>query len=222
MKITICYDNTTSDKDLIPDWGFSCSVEFEGRKILFDTGGNGRILLENLARLGIDPASFDDIFISHPDFDHIGGLSHILNLNHRAVLHNPVSFRGVRYRNSVKYYEGAARIYRKVFTTGELGQREQSLVLSTEQGLVVIIGCGHPGLGLILDTVLNLVRSLAEPEEYGSIGAVVGGLHGFAEFEILETVSKVCPTHCTKHSAEIQVRYPEKFIPGGVGRVLEF
>lgn len=222
MKITICYDNTAYDKSLIPDWGFACLVEFEGRKILFDTGGNGRILLENLDKLGIDPKAFNDIFISHPDFDHIGGLSHMLNLNASAVVHNPVSFRGVRYHNQIHYYEAAAQIYNNVFTTGELAQREQSLAIKTAKGVVVIIGCGHPGLELILDSVSGLGGSLVPPQGFGKIYAVVGGLHEFAEFRVLDEVTKVCPTHCTRHSAEIQKLFPEKYIPGGVGQVLEF
>ncbi|MFO8145282.1 MAG: MBL fold metallo-hydrolase [Candidatus Syntrophosphaera sp.] len=222
MKITICYDNTSINAELTPDWGFSCFVEADGRKILFDTGGNGRILLDNLRKLDIDPGSFDDIFISHPDFDHIGGLSHILNLNERAVLHNPTSFRGVKYANPVKFYDLPAKIYANFYTTGELGQREQSLAVRTNKGIVVIIGCGHPGLGLILNTVTDLGRSLPPPDGFEGIYAVVGGLHGFTEYEVLEDVSKVCPTHCTRHMAEIQALYPDKYIPGGVGQAIEF
>jgi hypothetical protein len=101
MKITIVYDNISTSDALISDWGFSCVVELPDRKILFDTGGNGRILLENMFELNIDPNLIDDIIISHSDFDHIGGLSHFLNLNSSAVIHNPISFRGIKYPNQV-------------------------------------------------------------------------------------------------------------------------
>ena len=53
MKITIVYDNTTTDKNLTADWGFACFIETSERNILFDTGGNGKILLQNLKTLNI-------------------------------------------------------------------------------------------------------------------------------------------------------------------------
>jgi len=75
MKITILYDNTAFRKDLQADWGFSALVEVEDTpKILFDTGGNRKILLSNMGKLGIDPVSIDEIFISHLHFDRTGSL----------------------------------------------------------------------------------------------------------------------------------------------------
>jgi hypothetical protein len=52
MKITIPYDNTVFQSGLKPDWGFSCLVETHNRNILFDTGSNGSILLENIFSTG--------------------------------------------------------------------------------------------------------------------------------------------------------------------------
>ncbi|MBE9511692.1 MAG: MBL fold metallo-hydrolase, partial [Bacteroidetes bacterium] len=79
MKITIIYDNTAFLAALKPDWGFSCLADTHNRSILFDTGSNGSILLENMKKLDIDPLSINEVFISHPHFDHIGGLSAFLN-----------------------------------------------------------------------------------------------------------------------------------------------
>ncbi|KQC07334.1 MAG: MBL fold metallo-hydrolase [Candidatus Cloacimonas sp. SDB] len=222
MKITINYDNVSENDLLIADWGFSCSIENNGRKILFDTGGNGRILLENLNNLNIDPRDYDDIFISHPDFDHIGGLSNILNLNQRAVIHNPVSFRGIKYANEVKYYNEPTQIYENIFTTGELGKREQSLAIRTDKGLVIIIGCGHPGIANIIRSLEEFGRIADSLTSFGKVYAIVGGLHGFSEFNVLENIEKVCPTHCTKYIDKIRQLYPGKFIKGGVGTVIEF
>ncbi|HMA76663.1 MAG TPA: MBL fold metallo-hydrolase [Candidatus Krumholzibacteriaceae bacterium] len=212
MKIIIVYDNTSTGENLAADWGFSCFIQTDKRKILFDTGGNGKILLQNLRELKIDPEDFDDIVISHPDFDHIGGLSHILNLNSSAVIHNPISFRGIRYKNEVKYYDHPAEIYQNIFLTGELGKREQSLAVRTENGLILIIGCGHP--------TLRKIMAAASP--FGDIHAIIGGLHGFREFEILEKVEKICPTHCTVHKEKIKELYPAKYIEGGAGRTFKF
>jgi 7,8-dihydropterin-6-yl-methyl-4-(beta-D-ribofuranosyl)aminobenzene 5'-phosphate synthase len=87
MKITILYDNTLFQNNLEADWGFSCLVEAHGRTILFDTGANGALLLENMKKLNIKPSSVDDVFISHPHFDHIGGLSAFLNENSELLTH---------------------------------------------------------------------------------------------------------------------------------------
>jgi 7,8-dihydropterin-6-yl-methyl-4-(beta-D-ribofuranosyl)aminobenzene 5'-phosphate synthase len=45
MKATIVFDNTTTRAGLKSDWGFSCFVEANDKRILFDTGANGDILL---------------------------------------------------------------------------------------------------------------------------------------------------------------------------------
>ncbi|MCD6181489.1 MAG: MBL fold metallo-hydrolase [Candidatus Cloacimonetes bacterium] len=212
MKLTILYDNTTNKPDLTADWGWSCFIETEERNVLFDTGGNGKILLENMLNLGINPESIDDIVISHPDFDHIGGLSTFLNLNQKAIVHIPISFRGIRYPNQVKYYDKPTRIYGDIFLTGELDKREQSLAVKTKKGLVLVVGCGHPGVATIIDSISH----------FGKPYAIVGGLHGFDEFEILENIDTICPAHCTKYKDKIKSLYPEKYIEGGVGEVFEF
>jgi len=212
MKVTIVYDNITNKPDLIDDWGWSCFIETSDRNILFDTGGNGKILLENLINLNIDPESIDDVVISHPDFDHIGGLSTFLNLNHKAVVHITISFRGVRYPNKVKYYDKPTQIYENIFLTGELDKREQSLAIKTKKGLVLMVGCGHPGIRIIIDSV----------SQFGKVYAIVGGLHGFDEFEILENIDKICPAHCTKYKEKIKLLHPKKYIENGVGEIIEF
>lgn len=212
MKITIVYDNTTRNPDLLADWGWSCLVETQNRKILFDTGGNGKILLDNMLALKIDPTSIDDIVISHSDFDHIGGLSTFLNANPTAVVHIPISFRGIRYPNKILYYDEPAEIYDRIFLTGELGKREQSLAVKTANGLVLVVGCGHPGMVNIIDSVSH----------FGDVFAIIGGLHGFQEFEIMDQIEKICPAHCTRYKNKIQELYPEKYLEGGVGEVFEF
>lgn len=211
MKITIIYDNTSSDAGLKPDWGFSCLIETGNRNILFDTGGNGKILLENMSVLGIDPKSIDDIFISHQHFDHIGGLSAIMNENSKAVVHIPRSLKGIKYPNKVISYDNSQVLYENIYSTGELNGDEQSLVIKTDRGSVVIIGCCHPGLKNILDSV-----------KAKNIYAVIGGLHGSTEFDQLKNVTKVCPTHCTKYIEEIKELYPDKYISGGAGAIIEF
>ncbi|MCK5785674.1 MAG: MBL fold metallo-hydrolase [Candidatus Sabulitectum sp.] len=210
MRITIVYDNTAK-AGLIPDWGWSCFVETEERNILFDTGGNGRILMKNLKNLSIKPESVNDVVISHPDFDHIGGLSAFLNSNEKADVYIPSSFRGIRYPNAVHYCDEPQEIYHGVYLTGELGKREQSMAVNTERGLVLVIGCGHPGVESIMNSV----------SPFGEIYGVVGGLHDFNNFDILENTGIICPAHCTKYKEQIMQLYADKCVEGGVGRVIE-
>ncbi|OGL45819.1 MAG: hypothetical protein A2161_15010 [Candidatus Schekmanbacteria bacterium RBG_13_48_7] len=60
MRITIVYDNETLRDNLKADWRFSCLVEVYDRRILFDTGENGSILLYNMNTLHITPGSILD------------------------------------------------------------------------------------------------------------------------------------------------------------------
>ena len=57
--ITIVYDNNGYNGRLTAAWGFSCLVKRQQETILFDTGGDGKVLLSNMARLGINPDGID-------------------------------------------------------------------------------------------------------------------------------------------------------------------
>lgn len=208
MKVTIIYDNTAFRKDLQADWGFSCLVETNTSKILFDTGSNGSILLANMKKLEIDPLSIEEIFISHLHWDHIGGLKDILRLNpniKRIYLPSPLSL-----ENEVVLKE-PTKIHENIFSTGELEGIEQSMGVITNKGVVLIVGCSHPYMGNILDAA----------RRFGEIYAIIGGMHGFSEFELFKNLKLICPTHCTQHKLELKKLYPEKHIEGGVGRIIE-
>lgn len=211
MKITIIYDNTAFRKDLQADWGFSALVDVEhAPRILFDTGGNGKILLSNMEKLGIDPSSIDEIFISHAHFDHTGGLSDLLNRNKKAKMYVPPSFHGFKGRDVITITR-PTRIHENIFSTGQLEGIEQSLGVETDKGIVIIVGCSHPSMGIILDTA----------RQFGKIHGIIGGLHGFSDFGLFRDLEFLCPVHCTQHKAELKRLYPEKYIAGGAGKVIE-
>ena len=209
MKITIIYDNTSFEKNLQADWGFSCLVEVEDTpKILFDTGANGRILLSNMEKLKIDPLSIEEIFISHLHWDHTGGLSELLKTNPNIKkIYLPSS---MGFENEVVLKE-PTKIHKNIFSTGELEGIEQSMGVITGKGVVLIVGCSHPYMGTILDTA----------KKFGKIYAIIGGMHGFSEFELFKDINLICPTHCTQHKKELKEIYPEKYLEGGAGRVIE-
>jgi len=213
MKITIIYDNEAYKKDLKADWGFSCLVEIENTpKLLFDTGGNGSILLYNMEKLGINPTVIDEIFISHYHGDHTGGLSGFLRINKDVKVYVPSSFSALLDVKEVTSIKEPLQIHENVFSTGELSGIEQSLAVKTEKGIVVIAGCSHPGVGNILNAA----------SKFGNVYALIGGLHGFREFGLLKDLNLVCPTHCTQFKSEIKKLYPEKYIEGGAGKVIMF
>ncbi len=211
MKITIIYDNTIYKEGLKSDWGFSALVEFNDKKILFDTGGNGEILIYNMEKLNIDPKSIDTIFISHNHFDHVGGLSAFLNKNNDLKLYAPSTFRGVKNVRELEYITRSKQLSENVYTTGELDNIEQSLIIKTPKGLVIIIGCGHPEIGQILNVA----------KQYGKPYALVGGFHGFNKLQILTELCFLSPTHCSEYTKEIKDLYPQKYIPGGAGKIIE-
>lgn len=211
VKIRIIYDNETDIDGTDSDWGFSCLIEAYGRRILFDTGGSGSILLKNAEVLGVDLKTVHDVFISHVHFDHIGGLSAILDINKNINLFAPSTLRGVFHANQVIYNDKPTEIYKHFRTSGLLNNEEQSLAIETNKGLIIIVGCSHPGVEQILQVF----------SKYGKPYFLIGGLHGYKDFEIIHDLSNVCPTHCSQYISEIKKIYPKKFIGGGVGKVIE-
>ena len=210
MKISIIYDNEVWEKGFRANWGFSCLVEVYGKRILFDTGAKGSILLHNMEKLNIDPATIEEVFISHAHWDHTGGLSDFLKRN-AVKVYIPASCPEPKGAGEVIPIKGPFKIHENIFSTGELGGIEQSLVIKTEKGLVLIVGCSHPG-------VRNILRAASQ---FGEPFALIGGLHGFRDFDLVKDLGLICPTHCTQFKSEIKALYPEKYIDGGAGRVIE-
>ena len=212
MKVTIIYDNEAWSEGLTADWGFACLVEAHGRKILFDTGASGPILMGNMKKLGINPESIDDVIISHSHWDHTGGLGDFLSANSDVTLFVPSSF-SVRddAAGNVVTVKGVVTLSDGIHSTGELGGMEQSLVVETGGGTVIIAGCSHPGVEEILAASL----------QFGSPHALIGGLHGFDRYDVVKGLGMICAMHCTEHIPEIQSRYPQIFVQGGAGKVIE-
>lgn len=211
MKIVIIYDNDVYRENLRADWGFSCFVEVEGvPKILFDAGARSPILLSNMKNLEIDPLSIEEVFISHAHWDHMGGLSEFLRVNGNVKVYIPFSCPKPSGAGDVIRVKEPLQIHDNVYSTGELGHIEQSLVIKTEKGIVVIVGCSHPGVGKILGAA----------SEFGKLYALIGGLHGFREFDLLKDLSLICACHCTQYKSKIRSLYPKTSIEGGAGRII--
>jgi len=232
LTLTIVYANNEYDERLKTAWGFSCLVERGDLTLLFDTGGDAETLLSNMATLGLDPAAIDTIVLSHIHGDHVGGLGGILAVNEETTVYLPRSF-PASFKEQAKAHARVVEVHEPmeiadgIYTTGELGNGiiEQSLVLVTRRGWVVITGCAHPGIV----GMLHHAKQIGGNEIY----LAIGGFHLsvasrreikdiIADFRRLG-VQKVAPCHCTgdRAMAMFAAEYGEDFIEAGVGRVLE-
>ena len=216
MRLRVVYDNEAKE-GLERDWGFSCLIESADRRLLFDTGASESILSRNMEKLGIQKDEIEIIVLSHEHWDHIGGLSAVLHPDAKVYL--PGSFTAATKkeikRNAADIIEvsGPADIIPGVHTTGELGAgiKEQSLVLDTGVGELVLTGCAHPGLDVIMDSA----------QLFGKLGGVMGGFHGFDRLELLRGLKMIIPCHCTVHKSEILDMYPEEAKKCEAGKIIE-
>ena len=86
LTITIVFDNNPYDERLRTSWGFTALVERHNQTLLFDTGGDGLILLENMRILGINTSRIQGVMLSHAHNDHTGGLIHLLESGARPTI----------------------------------------------------------------------------------------------------------------------------------------
>lgn len=231
MKFSIVFDNYVANEKLESFWGFSCVID---DYFLFDTGSNGRALVRNMAKMGIDINKFKYLFISHPHWDHIGGIDSVLDINPYMTLFLPDSLSKLYIRDlkrlsrEVKViHENPVKLFGNFYSTGVMMPiGEQSLVIDEGDFSIVVTGCAHPG---IVNIVQRAIEMLNKPVLYA-----LGGFHLMRseEDEIIEVVKAlkalgveyVTPTHCSGDLAiEIfKAEYGENYIPGGVGRIIEF
>jgi 7,8-dihydropterin-6-yl-methyl-4-(beta-D-ribofuranosyl)aminobenzene 5'-phosphate synthase len=232
VTVTYLYDNTTAAPGTKADWGFACLVETNGRRVLFDTGANPEVLRANLAALKIDVAKLDALVFSHDHGDHTGGVS---ALGPRPGLPTffPASFseatRAVFAGQQMKAIAvtAPADVVAGVATSGQFGTAipEEALIVDTEQGLVVIFGCAHPG-------VVEMLRGISSARNR-PFHLVLGGFHLLqtpadrvaqivADFKAMQ-VTYVGATHCTGEAAIKAFRqaYGTHFVEGGAGRVVK-
>jgi len=235
ITITTVFDNYAVDTDLITRWGFAAVVSTPSAMVLFDTGSDDATLLSNMEKLRLAPTTVEKIVISHTHADHIGGLEGVLRANAKVLVFIPRSFpdyvrrmidaAGARYQEVVEPTDIAPDVH----TTGPLGTslQEQSLVVETMQGLVIITGCAHPG-------IVSIVKKARAMNPKADIALVMGGFHlGSASEREIDAiirdlrelgVHRVAPSHCSGDLARSRFRevYGPNYIEGGVGMVLTF
>ena len=233
VSLTILYDNYVFTEGLKSDWGFSCLLKGTEKTILFDTGTKGKLFLENIEKLKINPEDVDVVAISHNHGDHTGGLLAFLGKNSNVSVYLPPS----SSKNFIQEVKGAGakvlipdapvEICKGVYLTGPMGEQiiEQSMIVDTAEGTVVVTGCSHPGIVNIIQKSKAIL-----PKE---IHLVFGGFHLLRKSEVELNqiigefrklgIKKAGPTHCTGDRAIQMFRqaYGPDFVQMGVGRILK-
>jgi 7,8-dihydropterin-6-yl-methyl-4-(beta-D-ribofuranosyl)aminobenzene 5'-phosphate synthase len=156
--------------------------------LLFDVAfGPQRPALEHNTRLlGVDPETLDGLLISHLHLDHMGGLNaakarrvalpESLRPSRRIPCALPAHAGAEGFE--VRVVEAPTLLEAGLASTGPLERalfalgptREQAVVARVAgKGLVVVTGCGHP----TVQVLLGMVRRLSDEPVYG----IAGGLH---------------------------------------------
>ncbi|MBU1642501.1 MBL fold metallo-hydrolase [bacterium] len=233
ITITIVFDNYPFQEGLKTLWGFSCCIKTPKKTILFDTGSNGRVLLENMKRLDLDVKKVDTLFLTHHHWDHIGGLDSVIELNPDLDIIAPSSLSKL-YVKDLKSMVSSVTVIGEnetllsddIYTTGMMGNdvAEQALVIESDKGLIVVTGCAHSGIVAIAKKAEMMMKK--------KTALLVGGFHLMHEDEahieqvIVELkkmdIAYLSPTHCTGDSAIelFQRAFADRCIQGGVGRII--
>jgi 7,8-dihydropterin-6-yl-methyl-4-(beta-D-ribofuranosyl)aminobenzene 5'-phosphate synthase len=233
IRITIIYDNNPLVEGLQTDWGFACLIEVGKTRLLFDTGDDGNILLNNMSKLNINPKDIDLVFLSHFHHDHTGGLSDFLKINPEVIVYFPQSFpdqltelinkSGAKSVSIFSFQE----LQQNIFSLGEISGAipEQSLAIRSNRGIVVITGCAHPG-------IVKILQGAKEQFPDEKIYIALGGfhLHNQNEKDISKKVNEIMkmeiisvgPCHCSGDLARniFKEVYKENLIELGVGKVI--
>jgi 7,8-dihydropterin-6-yl-methyl-4-(beta-D-ribofuranosyl)aminobenzene 5'-phosphate synthase len=234
VRLTVVYDNYVHQEGTTGDWGFGCFIEGYEKTILFDTGLHGNILLDNIDTLSIDLGTLDAIVISHNHGDHTGGLGSVLGRNGKVTVYMGETYSQTYHpfisamRGTVVAVDEPIEICAHVYSTGEIegSIEEQSLILDTDDGLVVVTGCSHPGV----DNMVRRAKEVLDKDIYLVFGGFHLGGHSDAEVnqiiqEFQELGVEYCgATHCTGDQAIslFAQAYGDHYIPIGVGKVFEF
>lgn len=234
IVLQILFDNLPGAPGTRALWGFAALIEHgpaqARQRLLFDTGSNGRVLLNNMAALGVVPTGIDQLFLSHGHWDHIGGLDSILEFNPhmQCIVHAGFSRHLLQDLHDLGadclvIDEQPLNFAPGLHSTGLITSEppEHALVVETAQGAAVISGCAHPGMSAL---VAQANGFLSKPAHWA-----IGGFHlMYADEAAIETeiqtlrdlgISMVLATHCTGEAAiaAFARAFGTQAHPGGAG-----
>ncbi|HFC49680.1 MAG TPA: MBL fold metallo-hydrolase [Thermofilum sp.] len=209
LRITVLVDNEPAD-GLRNEWGWSALLETDKWRALFDADTDPAVLRNNSKRLRVD-WNLDFGFLSHWHGDHYGGYEYVGKVSPGLNIYVPPGngkILGDWGLNHVVVDEPVS-IAEDAWSSGPMGRvEEQALgVLVKGLGLVVVVGCSHPGV----DVLASKLSEIVGEEVY----MVIGGFHEPSKetLDRIASISKlVCPAHCTASRAKeyLELKYPEK------------
>ncbi len=187
LELTVLVDEKTSH-GFRGDPGVSYLIRTNEGMLLFDVGfgPDSSVLGHNLEKLNMDLDQVAAVVISHLHPDHMGGMVAFRS----NCVRIPTELSALKGKTcylpgeakaedlSGQVVQGPRLLAAGIGTTGPLARslfflglcQEQALVARIkDKGVVVITGCGHPTVEVILDMVRRLSR---EP-----LYAIAGGLH---------------------------------------------
>lgn len=235
VTITILYDNVSYDTMFTAAWGFSCFIAGLEKTILFDAGGDPDIFQHNMKQAHIDPNRIQYLVVSHRHSDHNGGLTGITGWKNLETAFFPEeqAYPDMHLTNVVdqpgvkrKVVSSPTGLFPHVHLTEAMGDRilEQSLIIDTPQGLVLITGCAHPGIVSILKKAKEIMNK--------DIYLVLGGFHllNYSDEQIMPIVDsfksmgvRYCaPGHCTgdKAKAAFKKAFGDRYVEMSVGKTI--
>jgi len=233
VAITVLYDNNQSEETLsgaCGKWGFSCVVFGLDDTILFDTGADDGLMLKNMNEAGIDPVEIDIVVLSHGHWDHIGGLENLLRSNPDVTVYMPASLGEELKEGCIDYgaevievtaeeeiSEGVHLIY------GFPGKIDEiSLALDTKSGLVILTGCAHAGIDLVVKRAMEVTGfkdTLVALGGYHTMKLDVAEIKGIVSRLKKLGLKNVAPCHCTGDVAFklLKKAFGDNFIEVGAG-----
>jgi len=233
VRVVVVVDNEEYVKGLETAWGIAMYVETPYAKFLFDTGPDPAVLKYNAEKLGVNLSNLDFVIISHCHGDHVGGLPLIAKLRPGIKVYVP------QHSGLWGYVKGLGLTPIPVNKTMEVAPGvwvlkplygppwEEGVALSTKLGLVVLVGCSHPGVNAIVNEAIHDLN-------VRKVYAVIGGFHLMGasrnviarEMDDLASlgVVKVYPLHCSGSEVKeyLRSKYPSMLGVGGVGLELTF
>jgi 7,8-dihydropterin-6-yl-methyl-4-(beta-D-ribofuranosyl)aminobenzene 5'-phosphate synthase len=225
IRLVVLVDNNPYKQGLKTAWSLSIYVETGKTRFLFDTGPDPAVLKANAEGLGIDLTKVDFVVISHVHGDHTNGLKLLASIKPGMRVYVPPD------KSLISYVENLGLKPIQVNSTVEVSEGiyavkplygppvEEALAIKTGKGLVILVGCSHPG-------VVNIVRQAVK-----DIGMrpyiVLGGFHmaGATAQEVQEVASqlvemgveKIYPLHCSGDAIRSYLAEHYKESCGGVG-----